>query len=178
MEDKVTVTVDAKDLETLLFATGTIKQMEAAMAQHKIDPLVKMAKGRFTDAHERLNKAWNNATREEHPLFHQPATVDELSALIDLYNYVIDNYNPEKLTLPIWDHLKRMGNPDMLHPVFKTLRIKRYVELGNAFTNICWGDSGEVEGKTHPRVLLRITARGMKVLGDIYEAQKLIESAK
>ena len=166
MNEEIKVMVDAKDLETLLFATGTIKQMENAMAQHKADPLVQMVKGRYTQAHERLNKAWNNATREEHPTFYQPATQDEIAALRDLYNYFVNDYDPNFLTNPVWDMLKRTGNPDMLNHTFKTLRIKRYVELGNAFTNIVWGDSGEVEGKTHVRVPLRPTARGLAVLND------------
>ena len=80
-----TVTIEAEDLETLLFATGAIKAMEAALWASKIDPLAQMAKPKITAAHERLNRALLTAKRQEtRPELFTPATGQEIIALAEI----------------------------------------------------------------------------------------------
>lgn len=58
----VTVTVDLKDLETVVFATGALKTIEGALQARKNDPFV-MPHLNFTPAHNRLAQAMREATR-------------------------------------------------------------------------------------------------------------------
>lgn len=59
-----TVTVDAKDLEALLFATSGIKDLEAALDQRRSNPMVRSVQGRLAAAHDRLATEWRRANRE------------------------------------------------------------------------------------------------------------------
>lgn len=58
------VTVDVADLETLLFATSGIKDLEAALDQRRRNPMVISTKGKLEGAHDRLSLAWRRAKRE------------------------------------------------------------------------------------------------------------------
>lgn len=62
-----TVIVDAADLETLLFSTGAIKDVENAIKARERDPLVRSSAGRLTEAHDRLAAQWRRAKREPPP---------------------------------------------------------------------------------------------------------------
>lgn len=59
-----TVTVDVEDLETLLFATSGIKDLEAALDQRRRNPMVTGTKGKMEAVHDRLSTAWRRAKRE------------------------------------------------------------------------------------------------------------------
>ncbi len=58
------VTVDADDLETLLFACSAIGDLEKALDQRKRNPMVQSTKGKMEGAHERLSTLWRRAKRE------------------------------------------------------------------------------------------------------------------
>jgi hypothetical protein len=58
------VTVDVADLETLLFATSGIKDLEAALDQRRRNTMVTSTKGKLEGAHDRLSTAWRRAKRE------------------------------------------------------------------------------------------------------------------
>ena len=60
-----TVTIDAADLEALLFSTGAIKDIEAALVARERDPLARSAIHRLTGAHDRIAAAWRRANRAE-----------------------------------------------------------------------------------------------------------------
>ena len=59
------VTVDADDLETLLFSVNAIQGVEAALKARERDPLVLAKKGRISEAHDRLAAQWRRARRPE-----------------------------------------------------------------------------------------------------------------
>ena len=59
------VTVDADDLETLLFSVNAIQGVEAALKARERDPLVLAKKGRISEAHDRLAAQWRRAKRPE-----------------------------------------------------------------------------------------------------------------
>ncbi len=58
------VTVDADDLEALLFACSGIGDLEKALDQHRRNPLLKSTKGKIEGAHERLATLWRRAKRD------------------------------------------------------------------------------------------------------------------
>jgi hypothetical protein len=59
-----TVAVDTDDLEALLFATGGIRELEAALAGRKQNPMVRSGEAKLAGAHDRLSTAWRRAKRE------------------------------------------------------------------------------------------------------------------
>ena len=78
------VTVDADDLETLLFSVNAIQGVEAALKARERDPLVLAKKGRISEAHDRLAAQWRRAKRPE-PEMPTEADIAELRRL-----FVID----------------------------------------------------------------------------------------
>lgn len=136
------VTVDSDDLQTLLFATGTIKQIEAAIKQHKQDHQVMMAQDNLTRAHDTLAKAWRNAVRViEDPIYNDPLTAKELEylKLVDSVSRVIQT-------------------EDLTSELVRTLRRKGMLELGVRSTQTNWGDTGLGPIEFAENVI-RITAR-------------------
>ncbi|MFP5248653.1 MAG: hypothetical protein ACLGP3_02355 [Acidobacteriota bacterium] len=111
-----TVTVDAADLEALLFATSGIKDLEAALQQRKSNPLVKSGEGRLTGAHDRLSAAWRRANREESWPTRTVTEVDiaELRAMFATTEVAILSRYPQRLAQelllvesgPVWEGLK------------------------------------------------------------------------
>jgi hypothetical protein len=66
-----TVTVDADDLEALLFASGGIKELEtginllnSTLRGRKGNPMVSKGEAKLAEAHDRLSTAWRRAKRE------------------------------------------------------------------------------------------------------------------
>jgi hypothetical protein len=111
------VTVDSDDLETLLFTTGVVKQVEAAIAGQARDPLAFAAQPKLTAAHERVTATWRRALREPPPA-PLPGDIAELHRLFmqdgGLTYEAVANHYPQRLaqTLqlveagPIWDGIK------------------------------------------------------------------------
>jgi hypothetical protein len=122
------VTIDADDLEALLFATGGIKDLETAihtlqntLAGRKQNPMVRAGMGKLEAAHERLSTAWRRAKREaEWPQRTvTEADLAELRAIfIDRYgrarDFVVLNSYPMRLAQelllvesgPLWEGFK------------------------------------------------------------------------
>ena len=78
------VTVDADDLEALIFAASVIKPIETALSAHKRDPFVTQHL-QNTDALERITTAWRHAKRaaanDTLVKFDEPLTGRELKLL-------------------------------------------------------------------------------------------------
>lgn len=60
----VPVTLDSDDVQTLLFSTGVVKRIEAAMQAQREDPQALMASTQLSAAHSRVATAWRWALRE------------------------------------------------------------------------------------------------------------------
>ena len=108
----IQVTVDSDDLEKLLYATGAIKQIEHALLNRKSDPFYQSAVNGIASAHERLNKAWNNARR------------DCNSTAVNISTYELQE-------------LKNISTIGATHKMddalVKSLRTKGLIEMGNTF---------------------------------------------
>jgi hypothetical protein len=136
-----TVTVDADDLEALLFASGGIKDLEGGikamenlLAGRKNNPMVRSAAGKLGAAHDRLSAAWRRANREaEWPA--KLVTQADLAGLQALFTdrfgkihdfAVLDHY-PQRLAQelllvesgPLWEGY-RIDWPSPAEPEFRT----------------------------------------------------------
>jgi hypothetical protein len=112
-----TVTVDADDLEALLFSTGAIKDVEYAIAGRARDPLVKSATTKLAGAHDRAAAAWRRAKRAE-PEAPAPNDIVRLRALFVVNGEIafeaVTSHYPQRLVQdlllvesgPIWDGIK------------------------------------------------------------------------
>jgi hypothetical protein len=157
MMDDETLTVSADDLETLLFASGAIRSIEEALNAAKRDPWAQSAKGKLTQAYDRLSREWRNAkrAREGYPgaNFADP-TAEDLLNLAAIEADVRDQGIGAAVAL---------GSP--LYRIVQALHAKGLVELGVYREMVMWGDSGEVGSRDHPMIQrVRLTARGKKAL--------------
>lgn len=141
------VTVDSDDLQSLLFATGTIKQIEAAIQQHKQDPQVRIVQDNLTQAHDNLAKAWRSSVRViEDPLYNIPVTKSEMTFL-------------KRIGLSV----KTIESEDLVDDLVKTLRRKHMLEVGVRSTQTAWGDTGLSKPECLENVI-RLTPRAISVV--------------
>lgn len=143
----VPVVVDSDDLEVLLFATGCVKAMEAAVQAVDRDQQFKMAKPKITAAHDRVANAWRGATRKrDMPNIVRDPTkgeVEELVMLADAGAAREDGMEVEKPHL--YQRFVGMG----------------LVEIGVHDERIQWNvGSGAVWSARSPLQRMKLTARG------------------
>lgn len=158
----IPVTVDSDDLEMLLFATGAIKAMEAALVAAKRDPLAERAKPRIAAAHDALNAAMLRARRKEQfPQRFRDATPLEIAELKDFADIIASRADAQYLGMSI-------GALDTSHGRMTRLAELGFVELGAARSSTIWG-GGDITTKDDPLIRrVRLTQRGK----DAVEAAK------
>lgn len=148
------VSVDADDLEVLLFSTGAIKDMEHVLKARERDPLVKSAASRLTDAHDRVTGAWRRAKRPEP----EAPTAEDIVVLREMFNGPSGPYGEPFAIAYLKKYPTRLA---------QTLQL---VESGPAWsgTKIDWPSSPEFLMGTHDAGNLifgaRLTDRGRQVL--------------
>lgn len=149
------VTVDAKDLEALIFGTAGLKGVaQACQSALKVadnDPLVQNAKPDFELAHDRLAKAWREAQRREtRPEIFRDPTPHELQAMVDLYQAGALGKRGQEISV-------RSARYSQL----RALLLTGMAEYGAAREAVMWGSSGEVAVTDFPEVQrVRLTPRG------------------
>lgn len=155
-----TVTVDSDDLEALLFATGVITTIEAAVKQRKDDAQWLAAKPKIAAAAHRLGNAMRGATRRETmPHLFKDPTEDEIAQLIDLDNG--GARRPEGIEIGIGLILgKTKANPDSLRP----LMAANLVEFGTHQERVLWGSSGNNWSSESAEPRCRLTVRGIEIV--------------
>jgi hypothetical protein len=150
------VTVDADDLEALLFATSGIKDLEAALQQRKTNPLVKSGMGRMAIAHDRLSTAWRRAKREaDYPAIYVSA--DDLAELKAMFTRPDGSWMP---VVVLDDYPTRFAQSLLLveaGPLWEGYRIEWPAPNEPAFV------INQLEAKI--RYGARLTHYGMQVLG-------------
>jgi hypothetical protein len=149
------VTLPAGDVETLLFAVGAIKQIEAYTTQRSGDPLVPDRKGNLTLAVERAERAWRAALRAENPDFamsQRPVTPADGGTLAALGFWNISTSSLVGGPVPV------PGGPVVFQ--IAQLQSAGLVERGVARTGITWSDSGETTVTQSAVQWMRLRPRG------------------
>ena len=152
-----TVTVDLKDLETIVFATGVIKTIEGSLAAFRRDPFVQPHLN-FTDAHKRLAAMMRDATRAEAGTlipYNEPLNKKELSCLRAAASSGFYISRKEKApeggeAMSIWDRLMSKG----------------MIAMGQVVTGVVYAGASSVEQVIvdPERFAIRLTDRGRNEL--------------
>jgi len=152
-----TVTVDADDLETLLYGVGALRQVEQAMVLQKQDPWIAKAKPKLTGAADRMLGQWREATRDRKvadPLSLEPMNEHDFS---DLQMMGISTPTTVAYTANI--------------EAWRQLRLKLLVEIGSVHHVIRWGE-GDTAAETEKRMAVRLTAKGRAGWKKLWEKQR------
>ncbi len=155
----VAVTLDSDDLEVLLYATGAIKAVEAAVAGQTKDEQFLAAKPKLTAAHDRAANAWRAATRKrDRPEVFRDPTPDEVILLKQLYDYGANL--PQGIDVDVGAILAPHvpgSNPRSLRP----LMVAGFLEFGQHQERVLWSSSGNHWSSESPSPRCRLTPRGM-----------------
>lgn len=147
-----TITIAIDDLETLIFASGALKDVENAMASASRDIQILGAKHHLSAARDRLASAMRAAQREQ--VFQAPNQAD-INRLRELEE---SGAGLKPLGIPVDCQSERYRE-------CQTLMLKGLVELGTYREVVMWGSSGDVSTKDRPLVQqVRLTARGKAAL--------------
>ena len=141
------VEVELEDLETIVFATGTIKTIEGALASRKQDPFVKPHL-EFTNAHNNLVTAMNSvrrATAGTETQWDGEFTKDELELLREV---------SAKEVLEC-DVFHRAKNKEI-----DTLMAKGCIRIGQLVAGAVWPGESKADIKPIAGYALAITQRG------------------
>lgn len=143
-----TVTIEADDLETLLYAAGAMKPVEMALIGAQEDIQFQMAKPKLRAAHDRASNAWAAAIAEK-----------------------VEDVDPAMLgplERAFLSHHARIGRgvawpPEMLPPASTTaiLKDKRLIEEGVVLKGFRWSDGYDVS-QDFTRRGFRLTATGKR----------------
>lgn len=147
----IPVIVDSDDLETLLFATGVVRAMEAAVHAVKGDEQFRMAKPMIAAAHDRVANAWRGATRKrDMPEIYREPTKGEVEELVMLADAGADREDGMEVEKPhLYQRFVGMG----------------LVEIGIHDERIQWNvGSGQVWSARSPLQRMKLTERGREFL--------------
>lgn len=146
------VTVDSDDLETLLFSTGVVKQMEQIIQQRNGDPFVQIAPAILKAAHDRVAAEWRRVMREPHPSSNEPVSMDALLFL-------------RQLPMLGGNRLKEITHAMMMAGHYHELHTKLMIEYGNLHEMVYWSSSQERQKLNMvARIVVRMTPRGYQLL--------------
>lgn len=156
------VTVDLADLETLVFATGVIKQIEGQLASYKSDPFVKPHLN-YTSAVNNLVTAMNSAKRGS------ADTVINWNDPISKFDEAVLQHFEEAtaLGLEIQTGGMREGTVSKeFQESVNNLVCKGYLEKGQSVSGAIWSSSTTPELRPLPVYRARITKRGIDKLNE------------
>lgn len=164
------ITVDSDDLEALLFSTGAIKALEAALVQAKDDPLVEQAKPRLTAAHDRLAADCRRGLRESgypgsRDVLDEPIGKADAQVLFRFWRLPMGAYAASLADglIPVL-----YGDKDVPRPRgYDGLHQRGMLEFGAIFEIILWGDSQERSRIDKPIQAVRLTEQGRQALSKL-----------
>ena len=149
------VSVELKDLETLLYAAAAIKQIEQVLVQRKHDPFVKPEQ-EYKQAHDNLVAAMNSATRANSRVtvieWDGSLTDEEIDYLKSVSSSLMKRIVPEvnakeRFDLPI-----------------DTLAAKGCVKIGQCVKGAIWPGQTQADLKSTDMFAVMITPRGRSKL--------------
>ena len=147
------VEVEFEDLETIVFATAAIKQIETALAARKQDPFVRPHLA-YTNAHNNLTAAMNSARRAQADTlvaWDGELSNDEIKLLTRLTNYDLPTVEVTG------DYRRKTSEID-------TLSAKGCIRIGQRVEGSVWPGEPSAELRIVPSFSLQITRRGKEKL--------------
>lgn len=150
------VELDVADVETLLFATGVTKAMEAAVKATTADEQFRGAKPKITGAHDRVAKAWREALRRDSfPQRFAPPDELQRHMLVGL----AANGAAAELGMEV---------DDMAEVRHRSMVAAGLLDFGSHEQRVVWG-SGDITWKPSKRRRMRLTERARHALGGILD---------
>jgi len=141
------VEVELEDLETIIFATAIIKQIESSLAARKQDPFIRPHLD-YNAAHDALTLAMNSARR---------ATANTAT----LWDGGLEQEEIDLLKILKASPIKQIG-PDfrLEHKEVDTLASKGCICIGQLVSGAVWAGSDRLDIKPEPGFALMATQRG------------------
>lgn len=149
--------VEFEDLETIVFATAVIKQIETALAARKQDPFVRPHLT-YTNAHNNLTAAMNSAQRAQADTsvaWDGELTEKEIKLLEDF------------VAVPVFEI---DGEYRKKHKEIDTLSAKGCVRVGQLVSGAVWPGESKADIKPVAGFAVAITQRGKDKLAKILNA--------
>lgn len=143
------VTLDADDLQALLFAAGCANASPAAKKILKSDPQFEEVEPRLTEAIDRAGRAWRKAGRKEEWPERFEITAQDLQLLRSFFN--------------LGAHGRRGVAEAYFGQAPRSLLTKGMIELGVWRETIAWSNSGE-EATQHVERRFRLTQDALEFL--------------
>ena len=154
------VTVDLNDLETIIYATAAIKQVESALASRRHDPFVKTHL-EYMEAHNNLVAVMNGARRAEAGTaipWDGELSKEEIAALKKLHSALTKGYVVE-ITADA-----RMDKHSSGYLPVDDLASKGCVKIGQCVKGAIWPGQTQPDLKSVPQFAVMITPRGVSKL--------------
>jgi hypothetical protein len=149
-----TVSVEYEDLETLVWATSVLKNIESLLVQRKSDPFIKPHLD-FTEAHNRCASVMRNSQRSS-------------KDTVVPWDGELDDKEDKFL---VWLY-REGGRADLTadyrerFPEAERLMCKGMIDIGQRVRGVKWPGEPQVEFSLNPTGLaVRITYRGLEKLG-------------
>lgn len=154
------VLVELEDLETLVFATATIKQIEAQLQARKADPFVQPHL-HYAGAVDRMVGVMNQAKRSQNETkigWDDPLTAEEEKLLKSYFQY--------------GSMTAASPNTRLKTPAIDTLACKGMVILGQAVSGFIWADNPRPDIKPDTHFGIKITPRGRTILSKLLDGEQ------
>lgn len=151
------VEVEAKDLETIVFATAAIKKIESALSTRKHDPFVKPYL-EFNEAHNNLNTALIHAKRSENSKEYATPWDGELSIKEIKYLQDVSCY----MTYKTVSGEERNPASSAYNDVVDSLMAKGCIKMGQLVSGIVWNGEDQPFLEKMPSFGVAITSRGLE----------------
>lgn len=152
------VTVELEDLETIVFATAVIKQIENALQARKRDPFVQPHLD-YSKAHTNLVAAMNSAKRAN------------AGTLIDwngelTYTEVTFLREVDRLFQKTSAYLELLGEFRIKEEFYfvDSLAAKGCIQIGQSIVGAVWPGDNQAQIRPYPTFQVRITDRGRSKL--------------
>ena len=149
-----TVTVDAGDLEMLIFACGAIKDIENALNTANRDPWVIRGKSDLTAVKERLEAVARRAKRKRDGYPGAEPKAPTASEVMTLERIAIATQGDDRIGASVSNQFFGYDQCEALHR-------KGLAEIGSYREMVLWGDSQEIGSRDAPLLMrVRLTRAG------------------
>jgi hypothetical protein len=170
------VEVELEDLETIVFATAAIKQIENALSGRKNDPFVRPYL-QYSEAHSNLTTAMTHAKRSKEAYatpWNGELSEEEITYLQSLDAFDRNKERRNSLNPDGYD--KVSGDQRIKHQEIDSLLAKGCIKMGTLCYGVLWSGESQPSLRQTPEFATMITPRGRTKLEEVL--MKRAEDAK